>query len=229
MRTTSSYAKLESERGIHPADELPNAYPGFLSWLQEEFQRRRQIRRQDGSLSPLQDQDHGPGEAGGSQGPCADEFSGGGKSTTGKLLLKPIAREKVRITPLGIAAIAGGVIAAVVYAVVLRKFTAGPDAETPRQVLCGLGTVVGPPLAIAAYGFLRDDELEPYRGKQLYPGAIDGLMRCFGPYLPISGRDFPKTALSALHVDAIVPPFFIRRRHGGQSLVRPGNRQRLFP
>jgi hypothetical protein len=96
-----------------------------------------------------------------------DEFAGGGKSVTGKLLLKPIAREDARLKPALAASIGGGVLAAIVWALVVR-FVA-TETGMLRNVLSGTGLLlVSPLLAMAAYAFLRDVELQPYRGVQLY-------------------------------------------------------------
>ncbi len=96
-----------------------------------------------------------------------DEFSGGGKGVTGKLLLKPIARQQTRIKPLAAAAIGGAVVAAIVAAFVLRG--AISQANTTGYILRVVGLLlVTPPLVIAAYTFLRDDELEPHRGRLLF-------------------------------------------------------------
>ena len=94
-------------------------------------------------------------------------FSSGGKSVTGKLLLKPIARAQTRIKPVMAALIGGAVVAAILGALAVR-FVA-PDPGMLRYLLSGFGLLlVSPPLAVAAYTFLRDDELEPYRGIPLY-------------------------------------------------------------
>jgi hypothetical protein len=96
-----------------------------------------------------------------------DEFSGGGKSVTGKLLLKPIARQQTRIKPVMAAVIGGAVAAAILGALVVRFVAKEPGAL--RYLLSGVGLLlVSPPLAVLAYTFLRDDELEAYRGMQLY-------------------------------------------------------------
>jgi hypothetical protein len=95
-----------------------------------------------------------------------DEFSGGGKGVTGKLLLKPIVRQEARIKPVVAAVVGGGITAAIAWALAIR-FVA--MEANPRYLLSGVGLLlVSPPLAVAAYTFLRDDELEAYRGKQLY-------------------------------------------------------------
>jgi hypothetical protein len=97
-----------------------------------------------------------------------DEFSGGGKSVTGKLLLKPIARQETRIKPAMAAAIGGAVAGAIVWALVIRFIAPGPGMSL-RNVLSGVGLLwISPLLAIAAYTFLRDVDLEPYRGQQLF-------------------------------------------------------------
>jgi hypothetical protein len=137
------------------------------------------------------------------------EFSGGGKSTTGKLVLKPIAREKTRITPLGIAALGGGAVAAIGYAVAIRLMAAEPGSMK-QIVLCGVGLLsIAPPLAVAAYTVLRDVELEPYRGQELYiRAAICGLIYA----LLWAGFAYVKHVLGQIDLPywlLVAPPFVI--------------------
>ena len=91
------------------------------------------------------------------------EFAGGGRGATGKLALKPIARQETRLHP-----VAATAVVAAVFAVFITAWIAGGvfrDSLFARAV--GL-LLVSPPLVIAGYAFLRDDdELEPYRGKAL--------------------------------------------------------------
>jgi len=97
-----------------------------------------------------------------------DEFAGGGRGASGKLALKPIARTDVRFKPLMALLIAGAVVAAIAWAFGIRVFAGGSDSNL-RILFSAVGLLlVSPPLAAAAYTFLRDDELEPYRGPQLY-------------------------------------------------------------
>ncbi len=96
-----------------------------------------------------------------------DEFSGGGKGVTGKLLLKPITREETRVKPVLAALVGGASLAAIILAIVVRFM--GPEAGRIRYLLIGAGLLlISPPLAVTAYTFLRDDELEPYRGRLLF-------------------------------------------------------------
>ena len=137
------------------------------------------------------------------------EFSSGGKSTTGKLVLKPIAREKTRITPLGIAAVGGGVVAAIGYAVAIRLM-AGEPGSMKQIVLCGVGLLaIAPPLAVAAYTVLRDVELGPYRGKELYiRAAICGLVYA----ILWAGFAYVKHVLGEIDLPywlLLAPPFFV--------------------
>ncbi|MGA2254490.1 MAG: hypothetical protein ABSG53_07510 [Thermoguttaceae bacterium] len=95
-----------------------------------------------------------------------DEFSGGGKGVTGKLLLKPITREKVRVKPVMAAVIGGAVVAAISCALAVRFVASEPGML--RYLLSGIGLLlISPALAVVAYTFLRDDELQAYRGMQL--------------------------------------------------------------
>jgi hypothetical protein len=165
---------------------------------------------------------------GGKQGPCpkcktvitipkageevkihAPEDYGGAKSTTGKLVLKPIAREQTKLSTPWVAAIGAATIITLGLAFILgRAFReevspseagnpavaqrpdpsqnqfappvpvepaeAGPkyrsNVPTALLALGALGLAL--PLSLAAYTFLRsDDELEPYRGRELFVRA----------------------------------------------------------
>ncbi len=97
-----------------------------------------------------------------------EEFSGGAaRDSSGKLTLKPIARIETKVTPVAIAAIVGSILL-----VGIVTFLAGEMLR--EQILfraIGL-LLISPPIAIAGYTFLRDDELEPHRGKSLYLRAV---------------------------------------------------------
>ncbi len=140
-----------------------------------------------------------------------EAFVSGGKSVSGKLLLKPIAREPTRIKPLVLAAIGGGAVAAIVLALVIRL--KAPDPGTLRYLLCGIGLLLmAPPLVVAAYGFLRDDELEPYRGRQLYiRAAICGIIYAllWGLFAYVRGYALKDTPIDLPYWFLLAPPFLI--------------------
>jgi hypothetical protein len=77
--------------------------------------------------------------------------------------LKPIARKETKLKPVAIAAGACGALAILVVA-----WVAGQQIqELPALRVVGL-LLISPPIAAAGYMFLRNDELEPYRGPALW-------------------------------------------------------------
>lgn len=114
------------------------------------------------------------------------EFATGGRSTTGKLITKPIERQQTRVQP--VTAVAVG---AVVLTVALVTWMAGDLIQRNLEVrFLGL-LLVSPPLVVAAYTFLRDNDLEPYQGTSLYVrSAICALsyMALWGVYSYLAGR-----------------------------------------
>ena len=123
------------------------------------------------------------------------EFAGGGRDTAGKLVTKPIERTETKLGPLAIAAIVGSALTVTVVARFGGKagLFVHDGVEGPRANLlwCAVGLLlVSPPLVVAAYTFLRNDELEPYRGTALYiRSAICGLgyMVLWGVYGKLAG------------------------------------------
>ena len=94
-----------------------------------------------------------------------DEF--GPKDSEGRSVLKPLEREDSAITPVMITA-----IVAISLGVLIAAFLLGRGADGVSVWVLGVGAVfLGPPVAFAGYGVLRDHELEPHRGMSL-------LLRC---------------------------------------------------
>lgn len=91
------------------------------------------------------------------------DFARGGRNAEGKLVLKPISRAETRFSPLAIA----GIATASLVVLLVDRFAR--NAIQASMVLRAVGLfAVTPPLVIAAYSFLRDDEREAYAGKPLY-------------------------------------------------------------
>ena len=94
-----------------------------------------------------------------------EEF--GPKTTTGESVLKPIEREETSIGLPAILGVIGFCLGILVVAFVLRQSYQDSEDGVPMLWL-GIGAVLlGPPVAYGCYSFLRNDELEPYRGSAL--------------------------------------------------------------
>jgi hypothetical protein len=95
----------------------------------------------------------------------APEVSGP-KGITGEAVLKPIKRTETKL-PIPIAVGIGvAVLATLLIALVLR-ISSGGTGNVPLPILIFGAILLAPPLALAGYTFLREDELEPYRGMSL--------------------------------------------------------------
>src|SRR5262245_50926663 len=89
----------------------------------------------------------------------------GPKTATGQPVFKPIARTEVKLQTPQIVAIVGSILLVLILAFVLRMQF--PGGKVPQLVTILGSILLGPALAFAGYTFLRDDELEPYRGKEV--------------------------------------------------------------
>lgn len=92
----------------------------------------------------------------------APEHSGP-KDSKGRSVLKPIARDEVKVTRRGVMIVIGAVLAAIGVAVALRVSGSVPAAARVLGVI-----LIAPPLVWAGYTFARDQELAPYRGRELW-------------------------------------------------------------
>jgi len=135
-----------------------------------------------------------------------EDFATGGRDAAGQLVLKPIARKETRLDPTMAAGVAGGALV-----VLLITWVAGSMFQQSLVVrLAGL-LLIAPPLIIGAYSFLRDDELEPYRGKALLTRtaicslAYVGLWAVFA-YVASRGGVLTDELWRWLYV---APPFFV--------------------
>ncbi len=95
------------------------------------------------------------------------EFATGGKDRKGRAITKPVPRSDAKVRPGVIGAIIVGSVLSLAVALVGRSL-----GEGAKLVLgaCGL-FLVGPPLAVGGYFFLRNDELEAYQGRELWTRA----------------------------------------------------------
>jgi hypothetical protein len=95
-----------------------------------------------------------------------EEFGGGGKDAKGRPVLKPIARVETKAQPVVVAGIVGAFLVTIGIAWVVGRSALDPAT---LQIVLGAGAVLlAPPLVLGAYSFLRNQELEPYSGKELF-------------------------------------------------------------
>jgi len=87
----------------------------------------------------------------------------GPKDSKGRSVLKPIMREETTVSTMGAIAIGAFIVVVFGIAFGLRVY----DGDVPFFIKA-LGAIsLAPPLVLGGYAFLRDAELEPYRGKEL--------------------------------------------------------------
>jgi hypothetical protein len=99
----------------------------------------------------------------------APETAGrGGKSATGMPVFKPIARKYLNATPAVWVGVIAGVVVVFLAAMLLGLGHNATDKQVSTVILAIGALVLAPPLALAGYIFLRDAELEPYRGTTLW-------------------------------------------------------------
>ncbi|MHB8861107.1 MAG: zinc ribbon domain-containing protein [Pirellulaceae bacterium] len=131
-----------------------------------------------------------------------EEF--GPKNAAGVGVLKPIARKEAKLSPLVIVGIVSGIVMVLVVAMLLR----GLEQVSPWVL--GIGAfLLAPPLVLGGYTFLRDDELEPYRGlslmvRVLICGALYAAL--WGAYAWLPGLVLNLDRLELFHLLLIVPP-----------------------
>ncbi len=100
-----------------------------------------------------------------------EEYASGGKDSKGRAVSKPIPRSEARLQPVLITAIVAVVLGSLGISFVARHL-----AEKLPLIVVGLA-FLSPAVAVAGYSFLREDELEPYRGRELWIRAtICGLV-----------------------------------------------------
>ena len=93
-----------------------------------------------------------------------EEFEGT-KDNAGKLVLKPITREKSTFSLVMLVGVLGGTILIGLTAFLLRP---GSESEEVSPILLAVGAIaLAPPIVLGGYSILRDSELEPYRGSSL--------------------------------------------------------------
>ena len=92
--------------------------------------------------------------------------SGTLKDSKGRSVSRPILREETRFSPKVAIGVGVTVLVVLVLALILRR---GPDSEPIPFMIPFLGAILfAPPMVWGGYTFLRNDELEPYTGQDLW-------------------------------------------------------------
>lgn len=92
----------------------------------------------------------------------------GPKDKTGRATLQPIFRAEPKITLVAAFSIGAAVATVFLIALVLRFSVADKQATSFLMIMSLGAIVIAPPLALGGYAFVRNDELEPYRGQELW-------------------------------------------------------------
>lgn len=125
----------------------------------------------------------------------------GPKDSKGRAVLKPIARKEAKFSPV-LAAVAGISSLLVLVAAWMLRGQASP-------LLLGIGALVlAPPLAWSGYAFLRDDEYEPFRGRELWVrvGACSLVYALLWGLIPlIAGYGLRLDELELIHMAFLAP------------------------
>jgi hypothetical protein len=139
-----------------------------------------------------------------------DHSETGAVDASGRNVLKTYKRKETKFQPLLFTAVIGAVLVSLLIALVIRS--SGPPELWLKALAASL---LGPPLAWAGYTFLRDPELEAYKGtglliRSLVCGLVYALLwgvfsflgeRFFGP-------DEMKKGLQVFQMIVLVVPVF---------------------
>jgi DNA-directed RNA polymerase subunit RPC12/RpoP len=85
----------------------------------------------------------------------------------GRSILKPIRRKETRLSGVQITMIVVSIIGFVAASVIMRLMTSD-QSEFPLWLMGLAALLIAPPLVFVAYTFLRDQELDPFRGNELW-------------------------------------------------------------
>lgn len=143
----------------------------------------------------------------------APELEAGAKDAKGRSVLKPIKRKEAKFSISTTAIVAGLVVLSVAIAWLMKQNDLG---DSLTFVLAAGAAILGPPLAYAAYTFLRDDEMGYYQGVPVViRSAVCGLVYAllWGIYVfvgsQVFGDDAFEEGLNMVQVVGLAVPIMI--------------------
>jgi len=128
----------------------------------------------------------------------------GPKDSKGRAVLKPIARKETKVSPV----VTGVIVVSIVVVLVVAWMFRSPEGEVPTILLIVGAFGLAPPLAWAGYAFLRDDEFEPFQGRELWVrvGACSLVYALLWGLIPlIAGYGLRLEELELIHMAFIAP------------------------
>ena len=136
------------------------------------------------------------------------------KGVTGTQVFRPIRRKETKVSVPLTVGIVGSVVIVLIVSFVLRTSIPeeGPIPEWAKGLL-GFGAfALGPALAMAGYTFLRDSELEAYRGTELLVrslicGTVYAIL--WAAYAFLKSYLFADVQLQTFHYFFLIPPFVL--------------------
>lgn len=96
----------------------------------------------------------------------------GPKDASGRAVLKPLERQETKVTAVMIAGIVAACLTTLLVAFIVGRAYAEDASGVPLPILALGAVLLGPPLVLAGYGLLRDQELEPHRGLSLWARVL---------------------------------------------------------
>ncbi len=129
----------------------------------------------------------------------------GPKGVSGRAVLQPIFREEMKLSPVVAAGIGAGVLVVFILALVLR-FGVEDKANFSTVILAAGAIVLAPPLVFGGYSFLRNDELEPYRGQSLWIRVGICALVYAGLWITLPGARFTFGEPLEIYALAIIVP-----------------------
>ena len=125
----------------------------------------------------------------------------GPKGKKGRAVLKPIERTETKFSPVVAGVAAGTSLLVLLIAVVFRD-------RAPTGLLVLGAVLLAPPLVWAGYAFLRDDEFEPFVGRELWIriGACSLVYALLWALVPlIAGYGLQLDQLELVHMAFLAP------------------------